>query len=171
MIAGGATDGRPDGGPVEIFDPDDPGSGWVAGPTMVHRRDYHSSAILLPDGTVLMGGDPDFPEHERYYPSYYFRPRPTITSAPALVAHGATFSLATPQAPAIAEVVLMRPGAVTHGFNANQRYVGCPFTVAGGGLDVTVPSDTTVAPRGWYLLFIVDADRTPSLGQWIRVSP
>jgi hypothetical protein len=171
MVAGGATDARPDGGPVEIFDPDDPDAGWVSGPTMVHRRDYHSAAILLPDGSVLMGGDPEFAEHERYYPSYYFRPRPTITSAPALVAHGAAFAISTPQAPAIAEVVLMRPGAVTHGFNANQRYVGCTFTVAAGTLNATVPADATVALRGWYLLFIVDSDRTPSLGRWIRVSP
>jgi len=65
----------------------------------------------------------------------------------------------------------MRPGAVTHGFNANQRYVGCTFTVAAGTLNATVPADATIAPRGWYLLFIVDTDRVPSIGQWIRISP
>jgi hypothetical protein len=171
MIAGGATDVRPDGGPVEIFDPEDPGAGWIPGPVMVHRRDYHSAAILLPDGSVLMGGDPDFQEHERYYPSYCFRPRPTITGAPALVAHGAVFAVQTPQAASIAEVVLMRPGAVTHGFNANQRLIGTVFTSGAGVLQVTAPADTTVAPRGWYLLFVVDLDRTPSEGRWIRLSP
>jgi plastocyanin len=171
MIVGGATDARPDGGPVEIFDPDDPGAGWIAGPTMVHRRDYHSAAILLPDGSVLVGGDPDSGEHERYYPSYFFRPRPTITNAPALVAHGTVFTVQSPQASSIAEVVLMRPGAVTHAFNANQRSVACTFTRSIGNLSVTAPTSASVAPRGWYLLFIVDSDRGPSRGRWIRLSP
>jgi hypothetical protein len=138
---------------------------------MLHRRDYHSAAILLPDGSVLVGGDPDPQEHERYYPSYFFRPRPSITNAPLQVAHGAPFAVQTPQSSAIAEVVLMRPGAVTHGFNANQRAISCEFTSAAGALQVTTPADPTVAPRGWYLLFVVDSDRAPSEGRWIRLSP
>jgi hypothetical protein len=54
--------------------------------------------------------------------------RPTITASPAAVAHGTAFSVQTPSPAAIAEVVLMSPGAVTHGFNQNQRYVGCAIT-------------------------------------------
>ena len=171
LIAGGATDPGPDGLRVEIFDPDDPGAGWIPGPRMQHPRDYHSAALLLRDGSVLMGGDPDFQEHERYFPSYFFRPRPGITAAPGLVAHGAAFTIQTPQAASIAEVVLMRPGAVTHGFNANQRWIGCTFTTGAGQLQATAPADPTVAPNGWYLLFVVDHDRAPSEGRWLRLSP
>jgi hypothetical protein len=45
----------PDGGPAEVFDPDDPQSGLALGPAMHHQRGYHSTAIPLPDGSVLMG--------------------------------------------------------------------------------------------------------------------
>jgi galactose oxidase len=121
----GGVEMPPDGGPVEIFDPEDPTSGFQFGPNMKHARGYHSAAILLPDGSVIMGGDPsgDITPNERYLPSYFFKPRPTITSSPPPVAHGAAFSVDTPTPGAIAEVVLVSPGVVTHGFNQNQRYM------------------------------------------------
>ncbi|MDQ3774849.1 MAG: hypothetical protein M3461_11045 [Pseudomonadota bacterium] len=55
FLAGGIDD--VDGGPVEIFDPRDPDAGWELCATMTIPRGYHSTAILLADGSVLMGGD------------------------------------------------------------------------------------------------------------------
>jgi len=102
---------------------------------------------------------------------YYFLSRPAIASAPATVAHGAVFTVNTPDAPSIAEVLLMRPGAVTHRLNQTQRYVGCAFTAAAGALSVTAPPDGNVAAPGWYMLFIVNSGRVPSLAKWIRLTP
>lgn len=51
---------------------------------------------------------------------------------------------------AIAEVVLVRPGAVTDGFNQNQCYVGCAITGRTATAVLTLaPPDGTVAPLGW----------------------
>jgi hypothetical protein len=53
----------------------------------------------------------------------------------------------------------------------HQRAVECE--VVGGTattLDVETPADGTIAPPGWYLLFLVDANRVPSIGRWIRLS-
>jgi plastocyanin len=174
VIVAGGIETLPDGGPVEIFDPDDPTSGFLIGPNMKHIRGYHSAALLLPDGSVVMGGDPNGGNtpNERYLPSYFFKPRPTITGSPATIAHGAAFSVDTPTPGAIAEVVLMRPSAVTHAFNQNQRYVGCAIsgsTVT--AVKATAPPDGTIAPPGYYLLFIVDHDRIPSAANWIRLTP
>jgi plastocyanin len=173
LILGG-VEMPPDGGPVEIFDPEDPMSGFQLGPNMKYPRGYHSAAILLPDGSVIMGGDPNGGNtpNERYRPSYFFKPRPTITGSPATVAHGAALSVQTPTPGAIAEVVLMSSGAVTHGFNHNQRYVGCKITTkTATTVDATAPPDGTIAPPGYYLLFLVDQDRVPSAGNWIRLTP
>ncbi len=107
---------------------------------------------------------------ERYLPGYFFKPRPAIAGAPATTGYGATFTVDTPNAASIAEVVLLRPGAVTHGFNQSQRFIGCVITTVGPtSIDVKAPPDSTVAPFGWYLLFLVDGGRVPSVARWIRV--
>lgn len=175
LVAGGVFT-EPDGGPAEIFDPSDPAAGWMLCASMQHKRGYHSSNILLPDGSVLMGGDPPAgggpTPHERYFPWYFSRPRPAIAAAPATVAYGATFAVDTPQAASIAEAVLLKPGSVTHGFNMGQRFVGCAIVGSGASsVQVEAPPDGTVAPPGWYLLFLVDASRVPSVGRWVRVRP
>jgi plastocyanin len=173
VIIAGGIETLPDGGPVEIFDPEDPTTGFLIGPNMKHIRGYHSAAILLPDGSVVMGGDPNggTTPNERYLPTYFFKPRPTIAASPAALAYGAGFAVQTPLPAAIAEVVLMRPGAVTHGFNQNQRYVSCVITArTATEVQATAPANGTIAPPGWYLIFIVDTDRAPSTGRWARLT-
>ena len=65
----------------------------------------------------------------------------------------------------------MRPGAVAHGFNKSQRYVGCAITGATATtLSATALLDGNVLPPGYHLLFLVDHDRSPSLGAWIRLT-
>ena len=163
----------PDGGPAEIFDPEDPTSGFLLGPNMKYIRGYHSAALLLPDGSVVMGGDPNggTTPNERYRPSYFFKPRPSVTASPAAAGYGAPLAIQTPLPASIAEVVLMRASAVTHGFNQNQRYVSCVITGrTATEVRATAPPDGNIAPPGWYLLFLVDTDRVPSTGAWIRLS-
>src|SRR3984893_13276005 len=72
LILGG-IETLPDGGPAEIFDLEDPTSGFQLGPNMKHVRGYHSAAILLADGSVIMGGDPNggTTPHERCLPSCF----------------------------------------------------------------------------------------------------
>jgi len=178
FLAGG-IDATGTGGPTEIFDPQNPTAGWMLCASMKYPRGYHSAAILLEDGSILMGGDKpgnwksgETTPHERYFPSYYFMARPHIANAPASVGYGATFTVDSPDAPSVAEVVLLRAGAVTHGFNMSQRFLECSIT--GGGatsLQVEAPPDATVAPPGPYLLFVVTSGRIPSEGRWIRVGP
>jgi hypothetical protein len=67
--------------------------------------------------------------------------------------------------------VLLRPGAVTHGWNQSQRYVEC--AIIGGtatAVRVLAPPNGNVAPPGYYLLFILTGGRLPSVGRWIRLS-
>ncbi len=85
--------------------------------------------------------------------------------------YGSPFTIETPDAGDVAEVVLMRPGAVTHGFNMAQRAVECEITGgAATSVDATTPPNGRVAPPGWYLLFVLDGARVPSEGRWIRLA-
>ena len=177
FIAGGITGGA-DGGPCEIFDPRNPGAGWVEGPNIKFERTYHSSFLLLQDGSILGGGAPPntafgpFTPHERFFPGYFDKLRPVITGAPGTINYGGNFTINTPTPPDISEVVLLRAGAVTHGFNMGQRGIECVIAGTGPGtLDVKTPPNANLAPPGWYLLFILDSDRVPSESRWIRLTP
>jgi plastocyanin len=178
FIAGGIP-GGPDGGTCELFDPGNPGPGWAIGPAMQYDRTYHSSFLLLRDGSVLGGGAPPdadppavYTPHERFFPDYFDSIRPTITNAPAAIDYSANFEIATPTPVDVSEVILLRPGAVTHGFNMSQRGIECVIAGIGPGtLDVEPPPNANLAPPGWYLLYLLDGNRVPSPGRWIRLTP
>ncbi|MBM4107418.1 MAG: DUF1929 domain-containing protein [Phycisphaerae bacterium] len=153
---------------------------------MQNIREYHSVAMLLKDARVMVGGGEGAPLTFQIYNPPYFSlnqdTRPVITAAPAQIVvpqpggpPGAAFRVNwQPQAAgnwrAISKVCLIALGAVTHGFDQNQRYVPLEFEDAGqGALDVFTPIDTTHAPPGWYMLFLVTEDGLPSVAVYIQV--
>ena len=86
--------------------------------------------------------------------------------------YGESFTIDTPAAAGISEVVLLRPGAVTHGFNMSQRGIECVISgAAGNTLTVQSPPTPNHQPPGWHLLFILNGSRIPSVGRWIRLTP
>src|SRR5215813_3245546 len=88
---------------ASIFDPSDRSIRSVAPPSV--GRTYHSSAILLPDGSVAtFGGDPGGLNKDKskkfellieiYRPDYFFKgPRPTISTAPVEVTYGGAYAI------------------------------------------------------------------------------
>jgi hypothetical protein len=166
--------------PAEIYYPDT--DRWVLTPPMAHPRQYHSIAVLLPDGRVLTAGgiDPTLggpPARDQRYleiftPPYLMRgPRPVITNAPSNIAYGATFDVQTPDAGAITSVAVLRPCAMTHHTDAGQRYVKLPITGRDPGrIHVRAPANGNIAPPGYYLLFILNAASIPSVGHWVHLS-
>jgi hypothetical protein len=66
-------------------------------------------------------------------------------------------------------VTLLRLASVTHSFDQNQRFLSLDFTTASGALTVTAPASGNLAPPGHYLLFVVNDDGVPSVGQTVRI--
>lgn len=144
---------------------------WTTLAAQVERRGYHSSALLLPDGRVLSAGDTGAGgggnTDEIYSPPYLFQgARPTISSAPAQVAHDAPFTISTPDPNSRA--VLMTPGAATHTTDMSERHVELQVTAGSGQLTAVAPSKT-VALTGWYMLFLVNSTGIPSTATWIHL--
>ena len=152
---------------------------WTEGAQGSGRsRLYHSTAILLPDATVLVGGGgARGPETnlnaEKYYPPYLytaagaFAVRPKIMAAPGSLKIGQEFTLGVNRAWAIRRVTLIKTGSVTHSFNMEQRFLELKFRRSGPNLRVTAPASAALAPPGMYLVFIIDSAGVPSIGRLV----
>ena len=103
----------------------------------------------------------------------------TITSAPATIAYDAaqsgplytvTFSDISFPATA-ADVVLMRPGAVSHHSCMAQRMIRLTRggTPPPGQIQFYGPLSQHFAPKGYYMLFLVNSAGVPSVATWVYV--
>jgi hypothetical protein len=159
---------------AELWDPDT--GQWTTLASNAVMRDYHGTALLLPDGRVLVGGGsessgtPNQKNAEIFSPPYLFRgARPTIGSAPVTIGYGKSFRVSTTDAGVISKVVMIRLAAVTHAFDQNTRRVKLAFTADTTGLTVTAPATANIAPPGHYMLFIVDGTGVPSVARIVRI--
>ncbi|MCW5253960.1 galactose oxidase early set domain-containing protein [Streptomyces sp. SHP 1-2] len=137
-------------------------------------RGYHSSSFLLPDGRVMSTGDnPGNGSWNHnvsvYSPPYLFRgERPVITSLiDTEWTYGDTQRITVDRP--IAKAELIRPAAVTHSSDPNQRFVDLPLSVDGTTVDLNVTGNPNLAPPGWYMLFAVDANGVPSVAKWVHL--
>lgn len=161
--------------PAELWSPAT--QTWATMASMHTPREYHSTAVLLPDGRVLesgMGADfgnvPNELSAEFFSPPYLFKgARPTISQAPAQISYGQNFFVGTPDAATITSAVLIRTGAVTHFFNMNARFVPVTFQQTTGGLTITAPANGYQAPPGYYLLFLVNSNGVPSIARFVQL--
>lgn len=141
-------------------------------------RNYHSTALLMPDGRVFTGGsnvnsspggeDVRRLELEIYEPWYACPDRPRIVSAPTSVRVGHRFFVRVRGPGPIVRLTLIRCGSATHSFNSDQR---CIELLARREDDqyIGVTPDAKVAIPGYYLLFAVTDKKVPSRGVFMRI--
>ncbi len=146
---------------------------WVTVAADPVGRDYHSSALLLPDGrVVVMGSNPIDGSFELrvsiYEPPYLFRgTRPTVTAAPTTATYGQEITVKTTGA--VVSASLTSPGSATHQTDTNARLVDLPVTGSGGTFTATVPANHALLPPGPYLLTVLDNQGVPSVARWVTV--
>jgi len=169
----------------------------VQNPTAIPRM-YHSTAVLLRDGRVLVGGSNPhqfyefgnalFPTElslEAFSPSYLDPAlaglRPKILGPPSRtpIKYGSIvpikFSVPDPIDPALIKITMLRPPFNTHSYSMGQRVLvltnATPVAPAGKNeyeTNVIMPKNANIAPPGFYMLFVVHKD-VPSEGIWIHV--
>ena len=184
FVVGGNTSGIKfsDEGTVltpEIWYPET--GAWHEMADMAVPRNYHSIALLMPDGRVLSAGGglcgdctANHQDGQVFSPPYLFNPdgsdasRPVISLAPDTLWHGQTFAVHA--SAAIQKFSLIKMSSTTHGLNTDQRYLNVPFTpVASGQYRLTAHANPNILTPGYYMLFAVDAQGVPSEAKVLQV--
>lgn len=144
-------------------------------------RVYHSTALLLPDARVFVAGGglcgtctANHENAEIFSPPYLFNAdgtpaiRPNIQAAPTTALLGSTITVTTDAQNLTFEV--LRMSAATHGVNNDQRRI--PLATApnsNNSYDLTISGDPGVVLPGYYMLFAINAQGTPSVARTIKI--
>ncbi|KAL8724532.1 MAG: hypothetical protein Q9181_006783, partial [Wetmoreana brouardii] len=141
-------------------------------------RMYHSEAILMQDGRVLVSGsDPQDGKNPQEYRVEVFVPpyltsgaaRPSFTIANKQWQYGQSISITvTLHGGGATRVSLLGAETSTHGNTMGQRTLFPAVSCAGTTCTFTVPPNVHVCPLGWYQLFLLDGP-TPSVSTWVRI--
>jgi hypothetical protein len=164
---------------AEIYHPDARGGpgNWTMAATSRVARLYHSVALLMPDGKVITSGSNPARKTEEqrievFWPPYLFAgERPSCTPSETEIHYGGTLAATAPDAGQIVSACLIRPGATTHSMDGEQRLVDLPHQVSGPDeVNLQLPSATTIAPPGWYMLFVLSTAGVPSEASWVHLT-
>ncbi|CAN1314774.1 Aldehyde oxidase GLOX [Linum perenne] len=166
----------------------------IQNPTTIPRM-YHSTAILLRDGRVLVGGSNPhvyynftgvmFPTElslEAFSPEYLDASldgkRPKIVSplsgVEVLYGQRLTINFTVAAGTSGVSVTMVAPPFTTHSFSMNQRVLvlGSEAVKSFGAtcyqVTVCFPGSRNLAPPGYYMLFVVN-EEIPSQGIWVKL--
>lgn len=168
----------------------------VQNPSTIPRM-YHSSAVLLRDGRVIIGGSNPhelyeftnvlFPTElslESFSPSYlepefaYLRPKIVYPVSHTQITYGKRtklrFTVPFRINPGLVRVTMLSPPFNTHSYSMNQRLLvlDSENVIQVGRttyeIKVTTPGYVNIAPPGYYMLFVVHQD-IPSEGIWTKI--
>jgi hypothetical protein len=182
---------------VLLYDGNQPkGKRFTTGPKSTIARLYHSVALLLLDGTLLISGsnpveqpilkptakDPFVTEfrNEIYTPPYLqgnpTRPTAVTLSSKKLKTDNSQFTItfnAPPNAKEV-KVNLYHGGFVTHSVHMGHRMLFLDNTGFKAGatqqkITVRMPPNRTIAPAGPYVIYVL-VDGVPAMGQFVQVS-
>jgi hypothetical protein len=182
LISGGATERQKleyAVKEVDIFNPAD--QTWSVGAEAENARLYHSSAVLLPNGAVLVaGGGPPGPIKQRnaevYYPPYLFTSnnkwaqRPIIDNKVKDSDYKKSINIKYTHNLSIKSVSLVKLGSTTHSYDMGQIFKS--FKVDSNNGNVSIKGKylkrSQLTP-GYYMVFLIDSKGVPSEARIIKL--
>ncbi|HUR47323.1 MAG TPA: MBG domain-containing protein, partial [Candidatus Saccharimonadales bacterium] len=183
MVMGGNTSGLKFNDTGSILTPEiwNPTTGqWRTAADAGVPRNYHSIALLLPDGRVLSGGSglggnsADHQDAQLYTPPTLFNAdgtlatRPVLSTTPTTIGVGTHFLVTA--TPGLQKFSFIKMSAITHCVNTDLRFLSLPFVESSPGTyDLTAHSSLNVMTPGYWMLFGLDAAGVHSVAKIILV--
>ncbi|KAJ4297155.1 hypothetical protein N0V88_004073 [Collariella sp. IMI 366227] len=164
-----------------LYDPAKPlGSRITVAANTTIARMYHSEAITLLDGRVLISGsnpedgvNPEEYRVEVFIPPYLLngKPRPTFTIANkdwAWDQKKIAFNLGAAARNGAITVTLLGSVSSTHGNSMGARTIMPRVSCTGTVCEVDAPPNANLCPPGWYQFFVLDGG-VPAVGVYVRI--
>jgi hypothetical protein len=138
------------------------------------RRNYHSSSLLLPNGTIFTSGG-DVWNAEIFYPPYLFTKnwenktilaeKTEITDLSNNVKRGKStiFSVSGED---VSRITLISTGSTTHAQGSESKFRELDFIkMPNNKVEINITPNPNELQNGTYMLFVINSKGVPSTGK------
>jgi hypothetical protein len=161
----------------EIYNPKNSISKELSG--SYFRRNYHSTSLLLTDGTILTAGG-DVWNAEIFYPPYLFTKdwndktilaeRPEILNLDQNINRGRLI-INTSSSENINKVTLISTGSKTHAQGSESKFTTLQFSkLINDQLLIEIPENRNEIQNGTYMMFLINNSGVPSEGKIVNIN-
>ena len=143
------------------------------------RRNYHSTSLLLPNGTVLTAGG-DLWNAEIFYPPYLFTKdkdgqtifaeRPKIEKIQSEVSDRSNLQIMTENTENISKISLISTGSTTHAQSSELKFRFLEFNkISKKELSAKIDENRSSIQSGSYLVYLINDKGVPSEGKVVFI--
>ena len=156
----------------EIYNPENEISNEMS--SSMFRRNYHSSSLLLPNGTIFTSGG-DVWNAEIFYPPYLFTKnwdnktilaeKTEITDLSNNVKRGKStiFSVSGED---VSRITLISTGSTTHAQGSESKFRELDFIkMPNNKVEINITPNPNELQNGTYMLFVINSKGVPSTGK------
>ena len=150
---------------------------WKLLPKASIPRNYHNSALLLLDGSILVAGGDSW-NAEIYYPDYLMEKnnkgimelakKPILSTLVKNYKIGDNIEFTTDSY--ITSISLISAGSTTHSQGVELKYFDLKFDKKNDKIFAKLPDNRKTLQKGVYILFAINAKGVPSQGQTLNIN-
>jgi hypothetical protein len=161
----------------EIYDYEN--NEWTEMSEGYFRRNYHSTSLLLPDGSILVSGG-DVWNSEIFYPPYLFTKRENkvvfnderliIKNINSIIEKRSNILLEVDSPKKVFKINMISSGSTTHAQASEAKFIELDFELTSDQKIIfSIPENKNYIQDGAYMIFALDEKNIPSNGKVVVV--
>jgi len=158
---------------AEIYNPSK--NNWKILSDAYFRRNYHSTSLLLPNGTILTAGG-DVWNAEIYYPPYLFEKnwdgktvfakRPKINHLDKTIENRSNVTIKVDDSDDIDKITMISTGSTTHAQPSELKFINLDYEKLNKNeVKIKIDENRNYIQNGTYMIFTVNSSNVPSEGK------